>query len=51
MDGVSDDYDEGGDWEEYTSFVGPCTCDHETEEHGWGSCDVDDCDCDAGWEE
>jgi hypothetical protein len=37
--------------EETASFVGPCTCDHEPDEHGWGSCDVDDCDCEAGWEE
>lgn len=44
--------DDGGDWvEEWTAFVGPCACEHEKEDHGWGSCDVDDCPCEAGWEE
>lgn len=33
------------------SFVGTCTCDHPPEEHSWGSCDVDGCECEAGWEE
>lgn len=32
-------------------FVGPCTCEHEDEQHGWSGCDVDGCECDAGWEE
>ena len=32
-------------------FVGPCTCEHEADQHGWGSCGVEDCDCEAGWEE
>jgi len=32
-------------------FVGPCTCDHEPEDHGWGKCDVEGCDCEAGWED
>lgn len=37
---------------EYSAyFVGPCTCDHLEEEHTWGGCDVDDCPCEAGWEE
>lgn len=36
---------------EYITFAGPCTCDHEPEEHGWGSCDVEGCECEAGWEE
>jgi hypothetical protein len=36
------------DHEEQIWFIGPCTCDHDREEHGWGSCDVDDCDCKAG---
>ena len=36
-------------------FVGDCTCDHEMDAHGWGSCycvenDVE-CPCEAGWEE
>jgi hypothetical protein len=37
---------------EYSAiFAGSCTCDHEREEHGWGSCNVEDCECEAGWEE
>ena len=40
-----------------TYFIGRCTCEHEPEEHGWGSCDrgpgspTEGCDCEAGWEE
>lgn len=46
---TSDDQEE---WVEvWVAFVGPCTCDHEQVEHGWGSCDVEGCDCTAGWEE
>jgi hypothetical protein len=26
------------DHEEQIWFIGPCTCDHDREEHGWGSC-------------
>lgn len=39
------------EYEEHAYFAGPCTCEHEPEEHTWGSCDVDNCDCEAGWEE
>ena len=28
-----------------------CTCDHEVEAHGWGSCLIDGCPCEGGWEE
>ena len=28
-----------------------CTCEHEEDQHGWGSCDVEGCDCLGGWEE
>lgn len=45
---MSDDEEWG---EIFTYFEGPCTCDHEQEEHTWGSCDVDDCSCEAGWTE
>lgn len=31
-----------------TIFIGPCTCGHDKEEHGWFGCD--ECDCDAYWE-
>jgi hypothetical protein len=37
--------------EDVAAFIGPCTCDHEPEQHGWGSCDQDGCTCEAGWEE
>lgn len=39
------------DVEYSASFTGGCTCDHPEESHGWGSCGVDDCPCEAGWEE
>lgn len=39
------------DYNECAYFTGECTCDHEDEEHGWGSCGEDDCECEAGWEE
>ena len=37
-------------------FIGPCTCEHEEQDHSWGSCDEPDengveCKCEAGWEE
>lgn len=35
--------------EENVYFEGPCTCDHQIAEHGWGWCDVEGCDCKAGW--
>lgn len=38
------------DWEEQHTFTG-CTCDHDPEEHGWGECNVEGCDCEGGWEE
>lgn len=37
--------------EDHVQFVGNCVCDHTQEEHGWGGCGVDDCVCEAGWEE
>jgi hypothetical protein len=53
---MDDEDDEGEQWEEQTCFVGPCTCDHGTDAHGWGSCGVEMpgeecCPCEAGWEE
>lgn len=39
------------EFEETVYFCGPCTCEHDQEEHGWGSCNVKDCKCEAGWEE
>ena len=41
--------DEFEDYDSLPSFEGPCTCDHEREQHGWGHCKVEDCDCEAGW--
>jgi len=42
--------DSEGEWEEHVCFV-DCSCEHSPDEHGWGHCDVDDCDCKGGWEE
>lgn len=33
------------------AYFTDCTCEHEPGEHGWGSCDVDGCLCEGGWEE
>lgn len=42
-------------WEYSASFSGYCICAHDPEEHGWGSCGIEDedgeCPCYAGWEE
>lgn len=46
--------DDDEDWdgpEDHATFIGPCTCQHRPEEHGWYSCDAEDCDCEAHWEE
>ena len=43
-------------WDDYSSaFMFPaegteCTCEHETVEHGYGSCEADGCLCEAYWE-
>lgn len=45
---------EDGGWdcpEDHTSFAGPCTCQHESKQHGWTGCDVEGCGCEAHWEE
>ena len=39
------------EWGEDQTYFTGCTCDHEPEQHGWGSCDVEDCPCEGGWEE
>lgn len=40
------------DGEEYPIyFEGPCTCEHEPDEHGWGGCEQYGCQCEAGWYE
>lgn len=48
-----DDEDEGMPDipEEHVAFVGPCTCEHYPERHGWTGCNLEDCDCEAHWEE
>lgn len=55
--------DDSDAWEEFATFVGPCTCEHTSEDHGWGGCIVEVawlpgttivtevCPCEAGWEE
>jgi hypothetical protein len=42
-----DSYCDGPD----TYFEGKCTCKHEQEDHSWGHCGVDGCECEAGWTE
>ena len=42
-----DDIDDG----DYSYFMGPCTCGHDLQDHGWLACDIDGCDCEAHWEE
>lgn len=32
-------------------FAGHCSCEHYKGQHSWGSCGVEGCDCEAGWEE
>lgn len=27
-----------------------CICGHEDEDHGYGGCEVNDCECKANWE-
>lgn len=50
-DDDSDDDKDDSSPEDHVSFAGPCTCDHAIEEHGWGQCNVEGCECAAGWEE
>lgn len=47
----TDDDDYYDDTVYCAAFIGPCTCEHDEEQHNWGSCGVDDCPCEAGWEE
>jgi len=46
-DGTDDD----SEWKESCYFVGECTCSHDEQDHSFGGCGVDDCPCEAGWEE
>lgn len=58
-----DGYDEDTYIEINPSFEGTCTCEHDAEQHGWGSCEVAvtaggpggqgllPCQCEAGWVE
>jgi hypothetical protein len=48
---TDDDLDDDLLPEDHAHFAGPCTCVHEDDDHGWGGCGVDGCDCEAGWEE
>ena len=45
-----DDWEED-DWEEQEAYLVGCTCVHESDEHGWGGCEVEGCDCEGAWEE
>lgn len=50
-DSVWREPEDDSDYECNPVFVGPCTCEHKAEEHGWQKCDADSCDCQAHWEE
>jgi hypothetical protein len=50
-DEIEDDEDCEDEEYEYNATFVDCTCDHESTEHGWGSCDVEGCLCEGGWEE
>lgn len=39
------------DSEYETYFEGPCTCDHDRDQHDWFGCTVEGCDCKAYWTE
>lgn len=39
------------DWDDIRANLVGCTCEHEPEEHGWMSCEVEDCPCEGAWEE
>ena len=39
------------DYEDHSYFTGNCTCDHDEDRHSWGECGINDCTCQAGWEE
>lgn len=47
-DNTDDDFEV--EYEEHSYFIG-CTCKHEPEEHTWGECMAEDCECLGGWEE
>ncbi len=46
---MSDEENED-DYDDHIYFT-DCTCDHEPEQHGWGHCEVENCNCEGGWEE
>jgi len=48
---MSGEDEEDEEFEYPEPFFFGCTCDHEPDEHGWGECDVEGCDCEGGWEE
>ncbi len=44
------DENEEYDCPEDHAYLTDCTCEHEPEQHGWGECEVEGCDCDGHWE-
>jgi hypothetical protein len=50
---MSDNGYDDREWipEETATFVGPCICEHPIDEHGYIMCSIDDCPCEAHWEE
>jgi hypothetical protein len=44
--------DDGSEeWPEEQAYFTGCTCEHEPDRHGYGCCNVPDCECEGGWEE
>jgi len=50
---MSDQIDDG-EWvdpDDYPTSFEDCTCEHDPEDHGWGVCNVEGCECEGGWTE
>lgn len=45
MDDCEDEY-----CEPTPSFL-DCSCDHDSEDHGWSNCEIEECECEGHWEE
>ncbi len=46
-----EEYEDELEYDGNAYFEGPCTCEHDQDAHGWGSCEVEGCPCEAGWTE
>lgn len=41
--------DEDYEFPEDNACLEECTCDHDSDDHGWGECEVEGCDCEGHW--